>query len=316
MPTTKTSFIADNKRSGNPTQLTYYEFGRTDNPNKLICVHGLARNGRDFDFLAAELAQHYHVISVDMPGRGKSPWLTNKEEYTYPHYVSLLKHFIDAQNFTKLDWVGTSMGGVIGMVLAATYPDLIKRLVINDIGALVPKEGLQRIAGYLGSFREHTDLNEMKEQLRQIYVSFGIHDPLHWEHLFTHGIQQTETGGYRMAFDPGILEPMRKETKNYTEFKDIDLGMVWKKVMCPVLLVRGKQSDILPAQVAADMRKTHSDVTLYEVEGVGHAPALMEDEQIRVVSEWLLKTPAIPKHKQGLIDRFKRWCLRKFVLKV
>jgi pimeloyl-ACP methyl ester carboxylesterase len=285
--------------------IVYYEYGTQDDAKPvLLCVHGLARNGHDFDVIGTALCDQYRVISVDMPGRGKSPWLSDSMQYIYPNYVGWMLAFIKALGIKKVNWLGTSMGGIIGMIIAGTLPHRIERLIVNDVGAMVPKEGLKRISDYLDSIVLRDSKQELEDYLKRIYSSFGIDDETLWQHLFEHSIRQTEDGKYSLAFDPAIIDPIRKDTKNFTEFKDADLWQFWNNIKCPVLVIRGQLSDILLPTTAQQMQNSPIAPTLYEVENVGHAPALMNVEQISYVKKWLISVPAF---KASLKSRFFFW---------
>lgn len=288
-----------------PASIVYYEYG-SNNAGKpvLLCVHGLARNGRDFDVIAEALSGEYRVISVDMPGRGKSQWLADPQQYIYPNYVAWMIAFMKALKLGRVNWLGTSMGGIIGMILAGVMPHHIERLILNDVGAMVPKEGLHRIAGYLGTVVLRDTKEELEDYLKRTYASFGIEEERLWQHLFTHSIRKTDDGKYSLTFDPGIIEPMRKESNGFTHFKDVDLWMFWNRIKCPVLVIRGQLSDILLPATAQKMKKSAIAPSIYEVEGIGHAPSLMNSAQISFVKNWLKNTPPF---KPSLKSRIIAW---------
>lgn len=269
-------------------QLHYYEWGDSLNPRKLLCIHALTRNGRDFDYLAEALATDYHVICPDMPGRGKSPWLENKGQYTYATYLHDILRLQQQLGFTQFDWVGTSMGGIIGMMLASIRPDLIGRLVINDIGALITGDGLERIVSYVHLNGPYNTFGQAKQALRERYAGFGIRQEEHWRHLYEHSIVQQENRRYYFAYDPDLLEPLKRETDNFSNLGDISLADYWNTLQCPVLLLRGMQSDILTRSTAESMLTSYAGSTLIEYSETGHAPALMEKQQIDDIKRWLL----------------------------
>jgi pimeloyl-ACP methyl ester carboxylesterase len=289
--------------------LTYYEFGKPDAP-VLICVHGLARNARDFDYIAYALSDRFRVIAIDMPGRGKSPWLDDPMQYSYPNYVKWMVRFMDSLGITSCDWLGTSMGGIIGMIVAASYPTRISRLILNDIGAFIPKEGLLRISNYVGTFPPTDSPEKIKEYIFKTYTLFGITEQKHWEHLFEHSIYQQPDGKFALTYDPEIMATIRKESNNYTEFKDVDLFPVWKQIKCPALILRGMLSDILLPQTVEQMKPTNANLNCVEFNGVGHAPALLADSQITIVSDWLNRTQ---KHSPGLMQKIKSYLFRKMI---
>jgi pimeloyl-ACP methyl ester carboxylesterase len=263
--------------------LAYYEWGDRGSPRVLFCVHGLTRNAMDFAVLAQALCDEWRVIAVDIAGRGKSGWLTNAAEYTYPTYVADLVALLDHLAIGPVDWVGTSMGGIIGMMMAGFYPDRISRLVLNDVGACLHGQGLRRILGYAGR-QMHFETREAAERaLRANCAPFGIRDEANWQRLFASSLVAEKSGRTRIAYDPAIMASF----PSIEDVGDIDLSAVWTAVRCPTLIVRGAESDILTRETAATMQSQRSGVTLIEVPGVGHAPSLMEPDQYAPVAVWL-----------------------------
>ncbi len=270
-------------------KLHYYSWGDAANPRKLLCLHGLTRNARDFDYLAEALAEYYHVIAPDMPGRGKSPSLDDALQYTYATYLHDVLSLTTALKIASLDLVGTSMGGILGMMLGNIKPDLIRRLMLNDIGAVITKEGLESIMAYIGHAGPFNTYKQAKDMLRERMASFGIEKNEHWQHIFTHNVVQAADRRYYLAYDPELITPLRNETSDFKEFEDISLWEYWENLKCPVLLLRGGDSDIFTQDTADAMCKSHAaGCKLITYPGVGHAPALMDKEQINNVKQWLL----------------------------
>jgi len=261
----------------------YVEWGEPANPKVLVCVHGLTRNGRDFDYLAAALEADYRVICPDVVGRGRSEWLPHKANYGYPLYLADMTALLARSGAEQLDWVGTSMGGLIGMFLAAQPGTPIRKLVMNDVGPYIPKLGLERIAAYVGKPMRFGDLAEMERYLRVIAAPFGPLSDDQWRHLTVHSARQLENHEYTFAYDPGIAEPFKT-----AEIQDIDLWTVWDAVRSPVLVLRGTESDVLTHADAEAMSQRGPRARLVEFTGIGHAPALMAEAQIAVVRDWLL----------------------------
>ena len=250
----------------------------------LICIHGLTRNSRDFDSLAAVLASHYRAICPDVVGRGQSDWLSHPEQYTSEVYLAdmlaLLKHL----NLKQVDWLGTSMGGLIGMILAAQQPQLIRRLVLNDIGPFIPKDSLIPLTQRLTqSPPQFTALSEAEQFLRLIHSQFGPLTDSQWQHLTQHSTQLHEDGYYCLAYDPKIAHTFQSAADS-----DTDLWSTWQMLRCPVLLLHGEQSLLLSTTTIAQMQKTCPQLRVVTFSGIGHAPALMAEEQINVIQEWLL----------------------------
>ena len=265
-------------------RIAYTQWGDPENPKVLICVHGLTRNGRDFDFLAQALAQHYRVLCPDVAGRGQSDWLRNKADYNYPQYLQDMNALIARSGAEQADWVGTSMGGLIGMLLAAQPDTPIRKLVINDVGPFIPRAALERIAQYVGTSPHFNSLADMETYVRQIAAPFGALSDAEWRHLTEHGSRQTEQGDYAFRYDPGIAEPFKALSDN-----DVDLWPYWDQLRCPTLLLRGQESDILRHEDALAMTQRGPHAELIEFADVGHAPTLLSATQINPVRDWLLK---------------------------
>lgn len=262
-------------------QLAYTEWGAPGAERTVVCVHGLTRNGRDFDVLASSLAeQGFRVICPDVVGRGRSAHLADPAGYGYVQYLADVNALIARLDVAELDWVGTSMGGLMGMMLAAQAGTPIRRMVINDVGPFIPKAALQRIGDYLGEERVFPDLEGVEAHLRLIHAPFGDLSDLHWRHLTVHSVAPAE-GGYRLAYDPAIALPFAQA------IEDIDLWPVWEAINLPVLVLRGERSDLLLPETAAQMGERGPGARVVEVPGCGHAPALMEPGQIALVESWL-----------------------------
>ena len=264
-------------------QVHYTEWGDPGNPRVLICVHGMTRTGRDFDFLAAALEQEYRVICPDVVGRGQSDWLDDKTDYTYPLYVNDMAMLMARLDAERIDWVGTSMGGLIGMFLASYAGTPIHKLLVNDVGPLIPAAGLKRSAKYVGQHLTWDTFDAMDRALRIYAPTFGKLTDAQWRHMLIHSSRQLDDGRYAMGYDPGIAEVFKA-----LEMKDIDLWPVWDAIRCPTLLLRGAHSDVLNHADAIAMTERGPRAKLIEFPGMGHAPALMADDQIAVVRDWLL----------------------------
>jgi pimeloyl-ACP methyl ester carboxylesterase len=247
----------------------------------VLCVHGLTRNGRDFDVLADALSRRWRVVCPDVPGRGESEWLSHGEDYGYPLYLADMAMLIARLDVAEIDWVGTSMGGLIGMMLAAQPGSPIRRLVVNDIGPLIAKEGLERIATYVGEDPSFPDLAALEAYQRKVAASFGALTDAQWHHLAEHGHRRKPDGTFGRAYDPRIAEAF-KEVEG-----DIDLWPVWDAVRAPTLVLRGADTDLLRAEDAAAMTQRGPKARLVEFAGIGHAPALMAPDQIAAIEHFL-----------------------------
>ena len=248
----------------------------------VLCLHGLTRNGRDFDALAAALAATgRRAVAPDVVGRGRSDWLADPAGYGYPQYLADMAPIIARLDAATVDWVGTSMGGLIGMMLAAQPNSPIARLVINDVGPFIPKAAIERIGTYVGQAPHFADLEALEAYLRRVHAPFGPLSDAQWRHLATHSARP-DGEGFRLAYDPGIAEAFK------AALDDVDLWSLWDRIAVPVLVLRGAQSDLLSPETAAEMAARGPKAQVVEISGCGHAPMLMDPAQIAIVRDWLV----------------------------
>ncbi len=262
--------------------LNYYEWGDTDNPRALICVHGLTRNGRDFDDLAKTLSGDYRVLCPDVAGRGQSEWLPYKEDYGYPLYLADMAALIARSGAEQVDWVGTSMGGLIGMLLAAQPDSPVRRLVMNDVGPLIPKASLERLASYVGKAASYATLDEFEQYIRAVSAPFGPLTDAQWRHLAQTNARKQADGRWGSIYDPAIALAFKGP------IVDVALWQFWDMVHSPTLLLRGGDSDLLLKETADEMTRRGPKAKLAEFAGVGHAPMLMDQQQIAAVRDFLI----------------------------
>jgi len=261
--------------------IAYTEWAGPPGARTVLCVHGLTRNGRDFDDLARALSRSRRVVCPDIVGRGRSQWLSHAGDYGYPLYLADMAALIARLDVAEIDFVGTSMGGLIGMMLAAQPGTPIRRLVVNDIGPLIAKEGLLRIASYVGADPVFADLAALEAYLRKVSASFGALSDAQWRHLAEHGARRRPDGTLGRAYDPAIAGAFKDVAG------DVDLWPVWDAIGCPTLVLRGAESDLLRAGDAAAMTRRGPRARLVEFPGIGHAPALMDGAQIAVIEDFL-----------------------------
>jgi pimeloyl-ACP methyl ester carboxylesterase len=281
----------DPKRPGSAHALAFHEWPAREGARVVVCVHGLTRNAMDFAVLAPAVADAWSVVAIDLPGRGRSDWLKDPADYNYSTYVADVTGLLDHLAIRELDWVGTSLGGILGMMMAGLFPGRIARLVLNDIGGEIPAAGLRRILAYAGGPLEFASRAEAERALRINFAPFGIRSEANWQRLFASSLVDETDGRTRFAYDPAIVAPLASPD----DVKDIDMWEVWEKVQCPTLILRGAESDILTREAAERMRDGRSGVTLVELPGAGHAPSLMEADQIAPVVRWLRETPVASK---------------------
>jgi len=278
------------------TRIAYFEWGPESASQVVLCVHGLTRNARDFDFLARRLASKgMRVIAPDLPGRGRSDWVRVAAAYATPLYLAAMAAVIARSGAESVDWIGTSLGGHVGMEMAALAGAPIRRLVLNDFGARVGGVALQRISTYMRVKRRFASVDELEAHLRSIHEPFGHLTDAQWRHMAEHSAVKTGEGDYRQHYDPDIGRAF-----SWPLMVDIVLWNVWDQVSCPVLVLRGEDSDLLHASTVREMQKRgiagkNGLVRAVEVRETGHAPALMNDAQISLVEEFLADNKATTK---------------------
>lgn len=251
--------------------------------NTVVCMHGLISNAHDFDYLAERLSEDFRVISIDIPGRGNSDWFEDKSLYQYPVYIADIFVLLKTLKIKEVDWIGTSMGGVAGMVIAADYPHMIKSLVLNDIGPEIPGRALAKMRRYIGMSPSFPNFATARKHLQLIYKNFGVVDDEHWDHLTEHTTFIDSTGAYRLKYDPQIAETF---TVNIENPEDILFWDIWDKIKCPTLLIHGIESDIL-LQSTVDKMSARHNMDLYKMYDAGHAPALVDKKEMDYIYEWL-----------------------------
>jgi pimeloyl-ACP methyl ester carboxylesterase len=260
--------------------VVYHEWGDPAARNVVVCVHGLTRNGRDFDVLGEALAPTHRVFAVDLPGRGESAWLADPADYVFPTYLATLTALLARTGAERVGWVGTSLGGLLGMVMAAQPNSPIARLVVNDVGPAIEPAALARIGGYVGADPQFATFAEIDAYVRAI-SPFGPLTAAQWEHLTRTCVRQRADGRWRFAYDPGIAVPFRASAA------PPDLWGLWDAIACPTLLLRGADSDLFTAATARQMTARGPRPRLLEFAGVGHAPALLAADQVAPVAEFL-----------------------------
>jgi len=262
-------------------RVVYFEWGAAGNSRVALCVHGVGRNARDFDVLAEALSSTHRVLAVDMPGRGESDWLANPNDYVFTTYLTTLTALIARSGVEEVDWIGTSMGGLLGMVVAAQTKSPIARLVINDVGPTLETAAIDRIRGYFGQDPTFATYAEIHHYIRTVSAPFGKLSEAQWEHVVRSNVRERPDGRWGLAYDPGIAVPFAASTA------PVDLWMLWDAIRCPTLVLRGKDSDLLSAPTAAAMATRGPKPAIIEFAEVGHAPTLLSLDQIDPVVRFL-----------------------------
>ncbi|WP_328729339.1 alpha/beta fold hydrolase [Falsiroseomonas algicola] len=261
-------------------RMAYVEWGPADGA-PVLCVHGLTRTGRDFDVLAEALAgQGRRVICPDLPGRGASDWLPDPMLYQPPSYVAALAHLL-ARLDGPVDWVGTSLGAICGMGIAAARGHPIRRMVMNDLGPFVPQAAMARIRDYIADVPRFADIPALEAHLRRVHAPFGRLTDAQWRHLAETSARPAPDGGLLLHYDPAIATPIRTQ-----EAQALDMHFLWNVLDLPILAIRGAESDLLLPETAAAMAEKPG-VRLEVIEDAGHAPALMDPSQVAMVAGFL-----------------------------
>ena len=284
--------------------MAYWQWGNPDSDHVVVCVHGLTRQGRDFDVLAQALCERaggdLRVVCPDVVGRGRSDWLTNPAGYQVPHYAADMLALIGALHqqrpMATLDWVGTSMGGLIGLGVAGQpglpLPVPVRRLVLNDVGPVIEWQSLVRIGTYLGHTGRFESLQQAADAMWVISSSFGPHTPAQWLALSRHMVKPLPgdaAGALTLHYDPAIALPFRALNEAAAQAGEAMLWQLYDQITARVLITRGRQSDLLSPATALAMTQRGPRATLVEFEGVGHAPTLIAPDQLNAVASWLLE---------------------------
>lgn len=284
MPLTATSPRRSEFSSLSPRgfhRVVYYEWGDAGNSRVVVCVHGVGRNGRDFDVLGEALAPTHRVLAVDMPGRGASEWLADPNDYVFPTYLTTLVALIARSGAQSVDWVGTSMGGLLGIVAAAQPKNPIARLVVNDVGPVVEPAAIDRIRAYFGTNPDFASYAEIAQYVRTISAPFGPLTEEQWEHVVRTNVRHDSDDRWRIGYDPGIAVPFRSSAA------PPDLWPLWDRIRCPTLVLRGAESDLLSVATAKEMARRGPKPAIVEFAHVGHAPMLLSAEQVDPVVRFL-----------------------------
>ena len=268
--------------------MAYKEWGDPKNPAVLLCVHGVTRVSDDFDALAAVMSDRYRVICPDVVGRGRSSWLTNPQAYQLPQYVSDMVNLIARLDVTQVDWFGTSMGGLIGMGVAALKDNPIRKMMLNDIGPTINFAALMRIAEYMGKEVRFPTFEEGVDYIRTIAAPFGPHSDEQWNKLAGDVLRQQKDGQWSRHYDPAIAQAFSTFTEENAAQSEAALWAIYDAIQCPVLLVRGSESDLLSRETADLMTQRGPRAALTELAGIGHAPTFMQPEQIALARDFFI----------------------------
>lgn len=269
-------------------RMAYQEWGDPDNPKVLVCVHGITRVSDDFERLAAALAGDYRVVCPDVVGRGRSDWLRDPRHYVVPQYVSDMVTLLARLDAKTVHWFGTSMGGLIGIGLAALPESPVEKLVLNDVGPVINPAALTRIAQYIGQPMRFASFDEGLQYVREISQPFGPHSDDEWRKLAADVLRKDAEGQWVRHYDPGLAVPLQAISPESVKQSETALWAAYEAIRCPTLLVRGAESDLLSPETAHAMTGRGPRAQLVEIPGVGHAPTFLHPDQIEIAKRYLL----------------------------
>jgi len=272
-------------------RMAYHEWGDPANPRVLVCMHGLTRTGRDFDTLARAMCDEYRVVCPDVVGRGRSDWLADPHGYVVPQYVSDMVTLIARLNVEQVDWFGTSMGGLIGMGLAGLPKSPVRKLLLNDVGPRITAQSMERIGAYLGLPVRFKTFEEGLGYLQTISASFGRHTPEQWRELngaILKPVQGAEGLEWGLHYDPALAVPFKEATAEAVQAGEVGLWSIFEAIQCPMLVVRGAQSDLLLPDTLAEMVARGKQMSTVEIADVGHAPTFIDPAQVAIARNFFL----------------------------
>lgn len=280
-----------------PHRMAYWQWGNPNAEHVVLCVHGLTRQGRDFDVMAQALVKqadgNINIICPDVVGRGQSDRLKNPSAYQIPTYVADMLNLLQTLKPTTLDWVGTSMGGLIGMAIFAHTAAVgvqMRRLVLNDVGPVIEWQALQRIRSYLGQNMKFASLEQGLRALQFLFQSFGTLSDEQWRALSMPMLKPITSGGagVELHYDPAIAIPFQPLTQELSKQAESIWWQIYDAISVPTLLLRGADSDLLTSHTAQAMTIRGPRAKLEEFAGVGHAPSLVVADQVHAITEFLL----------------------------
>lgn len=262
-------------------RMAYWEWGDPSNSRVLVCAHGLTRQGRDFDTLARAFSERYRVVCPDVVGRGESDWLRDPSGYALPQYVADMVVLMARLNASQLDWVGTSMGGLIGLALASLPGSPLRRLLLNDVGPSIELDAVQRIGSFVGQQMHFASVEEGARAIHAVSQGFGRFTEAEWLALNRPMFKPEGAGnGVRLHYDPAIGQNLRAVNAAVVAAGEVQLWDAWDRLSLPVMVIRGADSDLLSSATATSMTLRGPKAHLVTLSGVGHAPMLDRAEQL------------------------------------
>jgi pimeloyl-ACP methyl ester carboxylesterase len=262
-------------------RIAYTEWNENHKERTVVCLHGFSRNSRDFDVLAAALQNDYRVICVDAAGHGKSDWLPHPKYYTPIQYYNDMAAVLARLEVEQVDWIGSSLGGRIGITLASFTRSPIRKLIINDVGPIFEPAQRKRIAGLLPKERSFANLDEVIAYFHKVYAEMGPVTDKDWRHMAEHSVVMGEDGLYRLCYDRNFVAGPPIKISNKTRLAQ------WAEISCPLYVLHGVNSSILTPDLIKVMRKLQPTMKVVDIDGVGHLPSLMSSDQVTLIKNWL-----------------------------
>jgi len=251
----------------------------------LIMMHGLARLADDFDHVAPHFTDQYYVLCPTMIGRGFSGWAKDPDrEYTVPFYVAQMFELLDHFGVSTCDWIGTSMGGLIGLYATAEVAGRIEKLVLNDIGPELDPNAVARIKSYVGASPEFETIDDVEKLVRLVYAPFGVANDATWAFLASRSVRRLPNGNFMMHYDPEVMRIFAEHIDSF------DAWDVFDALPCPVMLISGEQSDLIPRAIVDKMKNKKPEMPVFAVANCGHAPHLNDKAQINAIRDFLGST--------------------------
>jgi pimeloyl-ACP methyl ester carboxylesterase len=264
--------------------VSYVEWGSSNSKRTILCGHGMTRNGRDFDLMASQLSTNSRVVCPDLIGRGDSTWFADSHLYNQAQYLIDMTALIARLDVTSITWVGTSLGGLLGMYLASQQNSPITSLILNDVGPVVPRSAIARIAKYAAGDVTFPNLDVAQQYMRRIFATGEDLSDEVWCNLTQHSVKLQPDGSYALAYDPKVSSSMFKFW-----FTGVHLWPIWERIKCPVLILWGANSDVLLPETVERMCKSGPQIEVVKIPNCGHAPSLMAKDQIDIIGNWLEK---------------------------
>lgn len=276
-------------------ELSYIEWGDPKNTDVLICVHGFTRNSRDFDYLAQDLRMKYRIICPDLLGHGKSDYVKDARVYTFSQYMADLVTLLAHSGAETIHWLGTSLGGILGMMMAAQPGTPLKSLILNDVGMIIPHTALDRIGIYARNAHIFSAFDEALSYFQTVLAPMGSLASKKWEHITKYGTLTSPKGELRLAYDPAIGDALKENASSM-----VHLETYWKAIRCPLFVLRGEDSDFLSPTIAEKMRYDQPTAQITVIPECGHAPSLMETSHHQLIKTWL---ESLPQAAASLLER-------------